>query len=197
MRQPLPRTLALARDLARFADEDKSAARIAVADRSLGYSLLILGEVREADKILSRGAALADTLADPEFAVYGEHPSMVCRAYGAQAKILGGFPTSGAQLAESAVAFARRQDNAHSLAWALNVAALVFQSTTSQRQPPALPRRLLRQHVNITCRNGWPTVSAAWAGPCIGSAISTEASTSLCKASSGGRHRSQIAHDLL
>ena len=100
MRQPLPKALELARDLARFADEDKSAARVAVAHRSLGYSLFIMGEVREADNILSRGAALADTIASHEFAVYGEHPSMVCRAYGAQAKILGGFPTSGARLAE-------------------------------------------------------------------------------------------------
>jgi class 3 adenylate cyclase/predicted ATPase len=126
MRQPLPRTLELARDLARFADEDKSAARVAVAHRSLGYSLLILGDIREADNILSRGAALADTLSSCEFAVYGEHPSMVCRAYGAHARIVGGFPTSGARLAESAVEFARRQDNAHSLAWALNAAAQAF-----------------------------------------------------------------------
>jgi class 3 adenylate cyclase len=126
LRQPLPKTEELARDLARLADEDQSAAKIAVAHRSLGYSLLMLGRVREADEILSQGADLADTIADREFAVYGEHPSMVCRAYGAHAKIMAGFLASGARLAETAVAFARREENAHSLAWALTVAAHTF-----------------------------------------------------------------------
>src|SRR5215472_3455084 len=37
-----------------------------------------------------------------------------------------GFPESAVQLLENAVGIARRQDNAHSLAWALNVAAHVF-----------------------------------------------------------------------
>ena len=52
---------------------------------------------------------------------------MVCRAYGGQAKIVTGFPTSGARLVEEAVEHARREENAHSLAWALGVAAHIFQ----------------------------------------------------------------------
>lgn len=63
--------------------------------------------------------------------------SLSCRAYGAQAKVLGGFPTSGARLAELAVAFARRQDNAHSLAWALNCAAYAF---TLRDEPATVAR---------------------------------------------------------
>jgi class 3 adenylate cyclase len=126
MRQPLLKTVAFARDLARLADEDRSQARIAVAHRSLGYSQLIAGEFAEAGENLARGAALADTIGDREFAVYGEHPSMVCRAYAGQAKILAGFPDSGLRLIEEAVAFARHRDNAHSLAWALGVAAHVL-----------------------------------------------------------------------
>jgi tetratricopeptide (TPR) repeat protein len=125
MRQPLPRTLQLARDLARLADEDRSPAKLAVAHRSLGYSLLMVGEFREADEILARGAAIADTVADREFAVYGEHPSMVCRFYRGQVKMSVGFPDSAAALLDAAVAIARRQDNAHGLAWALGVAAHV------------------------------------------------------------------------
>jgi predicted ATPase len=127
MRQPVPRTVALARGLIELADEDKNPAKLAVAHRALGYSLLIAGEVREADKLLARGAALADRISDREFAVYGEHPGMVCRAYGGQAKIGTGLVTSGARLVEEAVAHARRSGNAHSLAWALGVAAHVFQ----------------------------------------------------------------------
>jgi predicted ATPase len=52
---------------------------------------------------------------------------MVCRAYGGQAKIMTGFPTTGARLVDEAIAYARREENAHSLAWALAVAAHIFQ----------------------------------------------------------------------
>jgi class 3 adenylate cyclase/predicted ATPase len=127
MRQPVAKTIALARDLIGLAGVDKGPAKLAAAHRSLGYSLLVAGEFCEADEILARGAAYADTVADREFAVYGEHPSMVCRVYDGQAKILTGFPTSGARLIEDAIAYARRGENAHNLAWALGVASHSFQ----------------------------------------------------------------------
>ena len=128
MRQPVPRTAALARDLVGLAEEDGNPAKLAVAHRALGYSLLIAGQFREAAETLARGATLADTGLQGEFAIYGEHPSMVCRAYGGQVKILMGFPESGMRLIKAAVSHARHQDNAHSLAWALGVAAHVSQS---------------------------------------------------------------------
>ncbi len=127
LRQPVPKTVALARDLARLAEEERDPAKRAVAHRALGYSLLMAGEFCAADETLARGAALADTIADREFAVYGEHPGMVCRAYGGQARVIAGFPAAGARLAEEAVAQARREENPHSLAWALGVAAHTFQ----------------------------------------------------------------------
>ena len=134
MRQPVPRTTALARDLFSLAEEDGNPAKLAVAHRALGYSLLIAGEFREAVEILDRGATLADTISEGEFAIYGEHPSMVCRAYGGQVKILMGFPDSGARLLEGSVEYARHRNNAHSLAWALGVAAHVSQM---QHEPVA------------------------------------------------------------
>ena len=48
---------------------------------------------------------------------------MVCRIYAGQAKILMGFPETGAQLIDAAITHARHEQNAHSLAWALAVAA--------------------------------------------------------------------------
>jgi class 3 adenylate cyclase len=127
MRQPVPRTLALARNLVELAHDDKNLARLAVARRALGYSLLVSGEYLEAGEVLTQGVSLADTISDREFSVYGEHPSVVCRAYGGQAKIITGFPTSGARLAEAAVARARHDGSAHRLAWALAVVAHIFQ----------------------------------------------------------------------
>jgi hypothetical protein len=127
MRQPVPKTVALARDLFDLAEAQGDPAKLAVAHRALGYSLLMAGELRRADEILDRGVALADSLSDHEFAVYGEHPGMVCRVYRGQTKILQGFPEWGARLVEEAVAHAGRQKNAHDLAWALGVAGHVFQ----------------------------------------------------------------------
>jgi hypothetical protein len=128
MRQPVPRTVALARDLIALAEEDNAPAKLAVAHRAFGYSLMIAGEFGKADEILAQGAAFADDVSDHEFALYGEHPSMVCRAYGAHSRIITGFPTSGVRLAEEAVQYARRGESAHSLAWALGVAAHAFQT---------------------------------------------------------------------
>ena len=128
LRQPVPRTAALARDLVGLAEENGNPAKLAVAHRALGYSLLIAGEFRAAAEILARGATLADTTSEGEFAIYGEHPSMVCRAYGGQVKILMGFPESGMRLIKAGVEHARHQNNAHSLAWALGVAAHISQS---------------------------------------------------------------------
>jgi class 3 adenylate cyclase len=127
MRQPVPKTVGLARDLHELAADEEDPAKLAVAHRALGYSLLIAGELARAREILDRGIALADALSDHQFAVYGEHPGMVCRAYGGQAKILMGFPELGARLLEEAVAHARREKNAHDLAWALGVAGHIFQ----------------------------------------------------------------------
>jgi class 3 adenylate cyclase len=137
MRQPVPRTLVLAKDLVGLAEEDGNPAKLAVAQRALGYSLLIAGEFREAAEILARGAALADTISEGEFAIYGEHPSMVCRAYGGQVKIIMGFPESGVRLISESVVHARQQNNAHSLAWALSVGA---HSSMSQHEPAATAR---------------------------------------------------------
>ena len=137
MRQPVPRTAALARDLVGLAEEDGNPAKLAVAHRALGYSLLIAGEFREAAEILARGATLADTISEGEFAIYGENPSMVCGAYGGQVRILMGFPESGMRLIKAAVAHARHRNNAHSLSWALGVAAHVSQS---QHEPAATAR---------------------------------------------------------
>jgi hypothetical protein len=46
MRQPVPETVALARVLVGMADRDNEPAKLAIAHRALGYSLLIGGEFR-------------------------------------------------------------------------------------------------------------------------------------------------------
>jgi len=136
MRQALPKTVQLARELLDLADGGDDPAKLAIARRALGYSLFVAGEFGGAVELLDRGIALADTLSDHEFAIYGEHPGMVCRIYAGQAKIIMGYPQTGARLIEAAIAHARREENAHSLAWALGVAA--HSSTTQYETQTAI-----------------------------------------------------------
>ena len=152
MRQPVPKTVALARDLVGLADPNRDSARFAIALRALGYSLLVAGELREAIEILAQGAALADGIPDEEFAIYGEHPSMVCRLYSGQAHMLMGFAETGTRLLEKAVAHGRRGDNPHSLAWALGVAAHVFQLN----HEPATTDRLASETMEVAREHRLP-----------------------------------------
>jgi hypothetical protein len=124
----------LARDLVGLAEEDADPAKLAVAHRALGYSLLIAGEFREAAETLARGATLADTISEGEFAIYGEHPSMVCRAYGGQVKILMGFPESGMTLIEAGVAHARHQTTHTALPGRSALLRTFLSRSTSLRQ---------------------------------------------------------------
>ncbi len=149
MRQPVAKTVAFARDLIWLADKDPDAAKQAVAHRALGYSLLVAGEFREAGDILDRGAAFADTISGGEFTVYGEHPSIVCRIYSAKARIVTGSPVAGARLVDEAVTYARRDGSAHSLAWALGVAAFIFQI----HNEPATAARFASETIDVARRH--------------------------------------------
>jgi len=61
LRQPVPKTVALARDLLAIADQDGDPARRAEACRALGYSLFIAGEQVEADPLLNEGIVIQRT----------------------------------------------------------------------------------------------------------------------------------------
>jgi tetratricopeptide (TPR) repeat protein len=119
MRQPMPRAVALARELMSFAREGSDQAQLAVAYRALAYSLFVAGELSEADALFSECGRIADTVPDTAFGVYGEHPSMIARVYGGQTRCLIGFPDQGALLCDAGISHARARGDPHSLAWAL------------------------------------------------------------------------------
>src|SRR6516162_4188971 len=79
VRHPMPRALALARELMSLAERGGDAPRVAIACRVLGQSLFQIGKPAEADPVLARGVALADGVADTEFAIYGEDQRTVFR----------------------------------------------------------------------------------------------------------------------
>jgi len=152
MRQPVPKTIRFARHLLDLAQNERSPAKLAVAQRALGYSLFVAGAFGDADEILARGATLADAIPAREFAVYGEHPSMICRIYGAQTRAIRGFLDAGTRLIEEGVAFARREENMHSLAWALGVASHLAQI----RHEPDVVSRYAAETIAVTREHHLP-----------------------------------------
>jgi hypothetical protein len=118
-RQPVPRTVALAREVMALARASRDPAQLAVAHRALAYSLHIAGEHLQADKLFIEAVKLADGVADAEFAVYGEHPGMICRTYSSITRCVVGFLDQGTRLADAAVEHARARNSPVGLAWAL------------------------------------------------------------------------------
>ena len=123
MRQPLPRTVALARSLLSLAEHTRDLARIAIACRALGISLFSAGEQTEADAAFDRGIALADSLRDSDFALYGEDPRIICRIYRGDVQCFLGYPETGLRMTEQGLARARARNNPHDVAWSLVVLA--------------------------------------------------------------------------
>ena len=157
LRQPVPRTVALARGLFEFAESNGNPAQLAIVYRALGYSLFMAGELVGAAEALAKGAALADVIPDSDFSIYGEHPSLVCRAYESQVRALMGYRETAASLGEAAIMHARNQNNPHSLAWALNVCGLRFLGparTRCRRASGVRSRRNIAQAPPVTMARG-------------------------------------------
>jgi hypothetical protein len=134
--------LALARDLMSLAERDGDPARIAIACRALGFSLLTTGKLADADPVLARGVALADALAETEFAVYGEDPRILCRLLLGLTRCILGYPKTGLQIVSEGVARARATDNPHWIAWSLTYLAqvqIVVRDAAGQRGPQRRP----------------------------------------------------------
>ena len=149
MRHPLPRTIELARDLVSLADRDRDVRQQAAAHRALGYSLYVIGEFEEADRILRQGIALADTAADDDFLAFGENPQIVSRLYRGLVLCLLGYSETALRVAEEGLARARLRNDPHAIAWSL---VMVGQIGLNQRNESLATRagveaaEISRQH---------------------------------------------------
>jgi class 3 adenylate cyclase len=152
LRRPVPQSVSLARELMSLAHTANNPSRLAIAHRALGYSLHIAGVQPDADKLLGEGIALADSISDSEFAVFGEHPGMICRGYRGVTRCLIGFLDQGAELAEAAVQHARTRNNPFSLAWALYCAGQVHK----WRRDFASAERVALEAISVSGDHGLP-----------------------------------------
>jgi tetratricopeptide (TPR) repeat protein len=124
-RQPMPRVLALARDLCSLAEQSGDPAPIAIAYRALGHSLFIAGKPAQADPVLASGITVADGLAESDFAAYGDDSRISCRLYRGFVCCLLGYPESALRIAEEALTRARARNNPHTIAWSLFSLAVI------------------------------------------------------------------------
>jgi DNA-binding winged helix-turn-helix (wHTH) protein/class 3 adenylate cyclase len=152
LRQPIPTTLNLAQDLMRLARVTGDPGRLAIAHRALGFSLLMAGRLAAAADALTRGMELADTVPDSEFALYGEHPSMVCRVNAGRVQGLMGLPEIAASLGSTGVAHARSRTNPHSLAWALSVISHAY----AEQNEPAVTIRFATEAIDVAEEHDLP-----------------------------------------
>jgi hypothetical protein len=152
MRQPIPRSVRLARELVDIARDDGDRARLAIAQRALGYSLYYVGKPSEADPLFAECARLADDIPDAEFSVYAEHPGTIGRVYGGLSRCLLGFPEQGVLLSDAGVSHARARHSPHSLAWALLNAGSVRIILRNMIEA----ERLLRETVDLARAHRFP-----------------------------------------
>ncbi|HET7669221.1 MAG TPA: AAA family ATPase [Burkholderiales bacterium] len=142
MRDPAPTALAHARELMQEARAVRRDVELALAHRALGCSLIYAGEHAEAARLLARGAAIADRVADGEFERFAEQPGMVCRAFGAWPTAFMGLADEAVRLSDESVAHARRRDDPHGLAFALVTVGLVDLFNRDARRADAVAREV-------------------------------------------------------
>ncbi len=166
MRRPHAPTYALACELMAFAEQNGDPARLAVAHRAKGYSEFFLGRYSDAEATLGRGIELAaDDIPPERFAVYGEHPAILCRVYRGWALAPLGRAGEATAMAAEGIALARRLRNPHAVAWALCCGALVH--AFLREAETALPLAEEAQELATTYRlpqwRAWSTFFAGWA----------------------------------
>ena len=128
-RGKLRRAHDLAERLVVLADEEGTPIHRALARRARGATLFYLGRFGDAAAALSEGIAIDDAIAaweDPaHLLLYTERASVACRLYSAWALWYLGFPDRALQKVEAGLALGQQLDHVHSLAFALNWAAIL------------------------------------------------------------------------
>jgi class 3 adenylate cyclase/predicted ATPase len=123
VRGELRRAHDLAERLVAVAEDQGTAVHRALARRTLGTTLLILGRFADAIASLNEGIAIDDAVAaweDPTHLVlYTERASVACRLYSAWAHWFLGFPDRAMEMMNAALVLSQRLSHFYSLTFAL------------------------------------------------------------------------------
>jgi class 3 adenylate cyclase/predicted ATPase len=124
MRKPLLKAQELSTELLALADAQGDDTRRALAHRAQGCTLSFRGEFGSGWESLRQAIDLWNVdKARAEILVYGEDPSVLCRAYGSWVQWFLGYPDKSAALIRKAVADAQRLSNPFIYAMALGLAS--------------------------------------------------------------------------
>jgi class 3 adenylate cyclase/predicted ATPase len=124
LRKPLLKAQELSAELVALADAQGDDTRRALAHRAKGCSLFFRGEFESGWESFRQAIDLWDVdRARAEILVYGEDPSVLCRAYGSWLLWLLGYPDKSSVLICRALADAQRLSNPFIYAMALGLAS--------------------------------------------------------------------------
>jgi class 3 adenylate cyclase/predicted ATPase len=131
VRGELRRAHELAERLVALAAGQDEPLQRALAQRALGSTLLFLGRLAEAAEQLDRGIALGDAAETSEgsrahLLLYAERAGLVCRLYSARCLWFLGFSDRALATVEAGLELSGGLAHPHSLAFALNTAAVVL-----------------------------------------------------------------------
>ncbi len=129
VRGELRRAHDLSSRLVALAEEQGTPIHRALARRARGTTLFYLGRFGDAEAAANEGIAIDDAIAaweDPaHLLLYTERAGVVCRLYSAWSLWYLGFPDGALRKVEAGLALGQRLAHVHSLAFALNWAALL------------------------------------------------------------------------
>jgi class 3 adenylate cyclase/predicted ATPase len=127
-RAELQTTRELGEQLLSLAQREQDPALLLEAHRVLGPTMFWLGEMASARAHSEQGVALYDPQQHRSHAfVYGQDPGVACKCFAAMAIWMLGYPDQARKITHEALALAQKYTHPFSLAFALNMTAVVHQ----------------------------------------------------------------------
>jgi class 3 adenylate cyclase/predicted ATPase len=152
IRAELQTTRELAEQLFSLAQRAQDPALLIEANRMMGQSMYWLGEQVPARAHLEQGVALYDPQQHRSHAfIYGQDPGVLCRCFAAWPIWVLGYPDHALRNIHEALTLAQELTHPFSLAFALNMAAVVHQF----RRELQLVRKRAEELITLTTEHGF------------------------------------------
>src|SRR5262249_21364090 len=171
VRSELARALELAEELRVLAQQDGQPALLLQAQQAMTVTALCRGESKEA----LRHMELADSLHDPSHQrdhsnQFGQDPRVACKAFGAVALWLSGYPDQARRQSAEAVRLSRELAQPSSQALALHFAAMLHQLCRDGKQAAesADACRTIADHHGYSFWRAGASVMSGWAQAACG-----------------------------
>ncbi len=134
----------LAEQLTQIAQRDNEAATLIEAQRALGYTLYLIGDLEAAHEHLLRSLDIYDPQRHGAHAfLYGQDPGVICRSHYALVLLLQGYPDQALHHSLMALALAKEQRHPYTLALASYHATVLHQSLGNPQRTQELAEAMM------------------------------------------------------